>query len=142
MKTPNDIENMSKKTHSEYVELCAKNNYGLISHGFIYKVTNGFTANLTRGIYIKDNEIMKEKYEEKDFVAYPTKYIKEGSLIEFRYEYDAHCRDVDNDYWRIDKSILALCCEPFAKIKEEVRFNNKHNLKEILDDKLYIEMEK
>ena len=39
---PSDEENMCKKTHIDYVIECAKNNYGLRSHGFIYKVTNGF----------------------------------------------------------------------------------------------------
>ena len=141
MKIPNDKENMNKKIHNDYIIECAKNNYGLRSHGFLYKVTNGFTANINSEVWIKDNKIMTEKFEEKDFIAYKTKYIKKDTIIEFRYEYDAHCRDIDNDYWRIDKSILALCCEPFAKIKESVRSINKLNLKEILEQKLYIEME-
>jgi len=137
---PSNKDNMNKKIHQDYIIECAKHNYGLRSHGFLYKVTNGFVANLTNGFYIKDNELMKDNFSEKDFVTYKTKYIKKGSVIEFRYEYDAHCRDTDNDYWRIDKSILALCCEPFAKINEDIRLQNKLNLKEILDEKLYIEL--
>ena len=140
MKRPNDKENMNKSIHMDWVLECAKNNYGLRSHGFIYRVTNGFTAVLKNGFWIKDNEVMKENFEDKDFIAYPTKFIKEGSLIEFRYEYDAHCRDIDDDYWRIDKSILALCCEPFAKIDENTFRENKLKLKEILDKKLYIKI--
>lgn len=136
----NDKDNMIKELHQDYIIRCAKNNYGLRSHGFLYRVTNGFIANLTNRFYIKDNEIMKDNFSDNDFIAYKTKYIKKDSIIEFRYEYDAHCRDIDDDYWRIDKSILALCCEPFAKINEDVRSQNKLNLKEILDKKLYIEV--
>jgi hypothetical protein len=141
MKRPNDKENMNKKDHMDYIIECAKNNYGLRSHGFLYKVTNGFSAMLVRGIYIKDNKVMSESFKEKDYIAYRTKYIKKGSIIEFRYECNAHCRDIDNDYWVIDKSILALCCEPYAKIEKNTRWENKLNLKEILEKKLYIEME-
>lgn len=140
MKIPNDKENMNKKIHNDYIIHCSKNGYGLRSHGFLYKVTNGFTAIDHNNIYIKDNKVMIEKYDEADFRAYKTKYIKEGSIIEFRFSYDAHCRDIDNDYFVIDKSILALCCEPFAKIDENIRWENKLKLKEILEQKLYTKL--
>lgn len=140
MKIPNDKENMNKKIHMDYVIECAKNNYGLRSHGFLYKVTNGFTAIIHRAIYIKDNKIMTERYNEVEYKVYKTKYIKKDSIIEFRFECDAHCRDLDNEYFVIDKSILALCCEPFAKINENIRYGNNHNLKDILEQELYEEI--
>lgn len=141
MKVPNDKENMNKKIHMDYVIECAKNNYGLRSHGFLYKVTNGFTAMLHNTIYIKDNMIMSGKFDRADYRAYETKYIKKDSIIEFRFECDAHCRDTDNDYWVIDKSVLALCCEPFAKIEENISWENNSKLKEILENKTYQLME-
>lgn len=140
MKIPNDEQNMNFKLHHDYIIECAKNNYGLRSHGFLYKVINGFTAVLANNIYIKDNKVMFENYEDKDFICYKTKYIKKDSIIEFRYECNAHCRDVDGDYWVIDKSILALCCEPFAKIDHKTRSENKLNLKEILSNELYTKL--
>ena len=140
MKIPNDEQNMNFKLHRDYITECAKNNYGLRSHGFLYKVINGFTALLTNNIYIKDNKVMFENYEYKDFICYKTKYIKKDSIIEFRYECDAHCRDVDGDYCVIDKSILALCCEPFAKIDHNTRNDTKLGLKEFLSNELYTEL--
>ena len=136
-KIPSDKENMNKKIHMDYVLECARNSYGLRSHGFLYRVTNGFTANLLNGLYIKDGEIMKENFNENDYIAYKTKYIQKNSIIEFRYECNAHCRDIGTDYWVIDVSVLALCCEPFAKIQTATRSQNKLNLKEILENELY-----
>ena len=133
----NDKDNLIIDKHIEYLKYAAVNNYGLKSHGFIYRVLTGFTARLTDTVYIKDGMVMTTSFDESGFRAYKEKYIKAGSLIEFRYECDAHCRDTDNDYWMIDPSILALKCTPFAKIEESVRANNKLNLKEILEHKKY-----
>lgn len=109
--------------------------------GYIFKVKSGFTAEIHRAYFVKDNIILNEKIDSWDKKLYENKYIKKDEFIEFRFEYDAHCRDIENNYWRIDQSILALKCEPFARIKEDVRFGNKHNLKEIIDNKLYDELE-
>ena len=57
MNIPNKIENMNKVIHQDWIINCAKNDYGLRSHGFIYKVTNGFTAILNDGIYIKNKNV-------------------------------------------------------------------------------------
>jgi hypothetical protein len=129
------IEDITKEEFIEQI----KRDYSLYSHGVIYKVNTGFRAELTKTLYIKNNEVMTEKYEEADFRVHPTKYIEKGSFIEFRYENDAHCRDEDNDYFRIDPSILAIKCEPFAQIDEKTRFENNLKLKEILEQKLYKE---
>jgi hypothetical protein len=140
MNIPNEKDNMIKKKHQDYIIECAKNNYGLISHGFLYKVTNGFTARISQGVYIKDNKVIDTNLNEKDYVVYKTKYIKKGSIIEFRHGCDAHCRDIDDDYWVIDKSILALCCEPYAKINYRIFNDNNLSLKQILEQKKLISM--
>ncbi|HEX5328853.1 hypothetical protein [Sulfuricurvum sp.] len=132
---------MDKNDLIEKTIIAAKNNHGLQSHGIIYEVLTGFRASLNNPYYIKDRQIMMGNYEDADHRAYREKYIEKGSFIEFRYEYDAHCRDEDNDYWRIDPCILALKCEPFAKINDEIRFENKLNLKDILEQKLYLRFE-
>tara|TARA_R110001632_G_scaffold2415_1_gene10809 strand:+ start:1169 stop:1597 length:429 start_codon:yes stop_codon:yes gene_type:complete len=140
MRKPNEIENMNKVIHQDWIINCAKNDYGLISCGFIYRVTNGFVAIQKNSIYIKDGIVMRDNFANKDYEAYKEKYIKKDSFIEFRYENDAHCRDEEDDYWRIDKSILALCCEPVAKINEYTRRENKLSLQKILKYKLYIKI--
>ncbi len=137
-----DKENIILDKHIEYLQYAAKNNYGLKSHGFIYHVDCGFTAKLTDTVYIKDKEVLTSSFDEADYRAYKEKYIKKGSIIEFRYECNAHCRDIDNDYWEIDPSILALKCTPYAKINQDVKWNNKLNLKEILENKEYIKLER
>lgn len=132
-----DEDNMIKEKHIEYLKHAAQNDYGLKSNSFIYEVKCGFRSELSGAIYIKDNQIMTENFKYADKRTYETKYINKGALIEFRYEYDAHCRDIDNDYFRIDPCILALKCVPFAKIKKQTRWENRLNLKEILEQKLY-----
>jgi len=108
--------------------------------GYIFKTRSGFTAEIHETYYIKDNELLNSNFEDADFRTHPSKYIKKNEFIEFRFEYDAHCRDIENEYWRIDQSILAMKCEPFARIKEDVRFGNKHSLKDIIENKLYDEL--
>lgn len=94
----------------------AINGHGLSCHGVVFRVISGFYA-------------MKNKGNNQ----YEGKYINKGSLVEFRYPHSAHCRDVDDDYWMIDPVILAFKCKPFGKIKESVSFENKLNLKEIIE---------
>ncbi len=140
----NDDEEEKKMNKSELIEktiFAAKNNYGLPSHGIIYKVLTGFMAKLNSPYYVKDGQIMTEKQDEADHRAYREKYIDKDSLIEFRYECYAHCRDADNEYWCIDPCVLALKCEPFAKIDGTTRWENKLNLKEILEQEKYILIE-
>lgn len=119
----------------------AQRGYSLGIHGVIFEVIQGFTAELHGGVYIKDGVVMTRDYDKADRTLHDTKYINKGELIEFRFEYDAHMRDVDNDYFRIDPSILIVKCIPKYKIEEGTRWNNKLELKEILDGKHYKEIE-
>lgn len=130
-----------KELTDTLVDYIANKDCSINFAGYIFKAKSGFTAQLNRNIYLKDDEILKEGLDNATKIVYENKYIKKGELLEFRYEYDAHCRDMEDDYWRIDQSILALKCEPFAKIREDIRFGNKHNLKKIIENKLYDEME-
>ena len=135
------MEFKTKKELTDTLIDYIKNGYSINFSGYIFRVKSGFTAELHKTYYIKDNQIINSNFNDADLRAYPNKYIKKGSFIEFRFEFDAHCRDIENDYWRIDQSILALKCEPYARIKEDIRFGNKHNLKEIIENKLYDELE-
>ena len=137
-----DEENMNAKKHMDYLSYAAKNEYGLVSHGFIYKVMKGFYATSTSGKYIKDNIVMTENLERADYVAFEKKYIYPGDLIEFRYEYDFHFRTINNKYFVVDPCVIALKCEVFAKINESVRFENKLTLSEIIENGLFSEVEK
>ena len=132
-----DTDNMNKIKHMEYLRKASLNNWGLKSHSFIYKVISGFRAISNNITYIKDGKVITDQLDKAEYKRSEIIYIEKGSFIEFRYEYDAHCRDIENRYWCIDASILAIKCEPFARILSVVRAQNKMNLKEILDTKSY-----
>ena len=131
-----------KELINTLIDYISNKGIGINFSGYIFKVKSGFSAELHRQIYLKDGVVLDENFNTADETVHRTKHIEKNSLIEFRFEYDAHCRDIDNDYWRIDQSILALRCEPFAKIHNSVRSSHKKdNLKFILDNKLYDELE-
>jgi len=135
-----DKDNLIVSKHIDYLKSAASNGYGLCSHGFIYKVLEGFIARLNHTFYIKNGIVITTDLDQADFKTYKEKFIKAGSLIEFRYEYAAHCRDIDDDYWMIDPAILALKCTPYAQINKDTKFEGKLNLKEILELKKYIKL--
>lgn len=137
----NEEDNMNTAKHLEYIKKASANGWGLRSHGFIYQVMRGFTSNSHSTIYIKDGIVLKENLETADKRAYEEIYISKGSFIEFRFENDFHFRTVDNEYCRVDPSIIALKCVPFAKINDKTSWNNKLSLSEILEQKKYILME-
>ncbi|NOQ31810.1 MAG: hypothetical protein GQ570_11870 [Helicobacteraceae bacterium] len=134
-------DNMNTLKHIEYVREASKNGWGLQSHSFIYEVLSGFSAKSHTTIYLKDGIVLKEKLDTADKRVFEETYIKKGSFIEFRFECNFHFRDENDDYYEIDPSIVAVKCIPFAKINEDVRWNNKLNLNEILDKELYTKMD-
>ena len=121
----NDIDNMNTLKHIEYIREASAKGWGLRSHDFIYEVLQGFSAKSTNTIYIKDNEVLNQKFDTADFRAYKIEYIKKGAFIEFRYECNFNFRDEKNNYYEVDPSIIAVKCIPFAKILQEVKWNNE-----------------
>lgn len=123
--------NMTKK---EFQEKIIKS-YSLAHHGIIFIAKAGFTATLATCTTSWNTEHKRVSItgDDASVALYETLYIKKGDLIEFRYKYDAHCRNIDNKYFRIDQSILAVKCEPYGEIHEQVRETNKMSLKEIIE---------
>lgn len=65
-----------------------------------------------------------------------SKFVK-GDIIEIRYPYEWHFRDEQQEYHHAKTVTLTKNCTFYGKIHEEIRFGNKHNLKEILEQKLF-----
>lgn len=63
--------------------------------------------------------------------------IKKGEVIEVRYPYAWHLRTVDGWYFHIAEEKLLSRCKLWAVIDSEIRFGNRHQLKTILEEKLY-----
>lgn len=64
--------------------------------------------------------------------------IEAGELIEIRYPYEWHFRTQDNQYYHVEKGNMLKNCKLFGKVIEQVRFNGKANLDEIIRLKLYV----
>lgn len=58
--------------------------------------------------------------------------------IEIRYQTSWYIRTVDNVYIHVDENELLKHCRLIGYIKESIWIKNKHSLKEILEQKLYI----
>ena len=63
--------------------------------------------------------------------------IKKGEKIEIRYPYQWHFRTEDNNYFHCEPKMILKNCKLFGVVMEEIRFQNKANLEEILRLKLY-----
>lgn len=65
-------------------------------------------------------------------------HIEAGELIEIRYPYEWHFRTQDNQYYHVETENMLKNCKLFGKVIEQVRFNGKANLDDIIRLKLYV----
>lgn len=63
--------------------------------------------------------------------------LKEGDIIEIRYPYEWHFRTEDNRYIQAEPDVILNNATLIGKVNEDIRFNNRHKLNEILERKLY-----
>jgi hypothetical protein len=63
--------------------------------------------------------------------------IERGERLEIRYPYAWHFRTEKGDYYQCDEDIILLNCKMLGKVFENVRFNNKATLEEIIRIELY-----
>lgn len=108
-----------------------------INQGIILKVEKSF-------IGIKRESISYTKIEENQFkdalIHYDcAEYINKGRFIEIRYPYEWHFRTCYNSYYQAPEDILRECCSYVGRIYQNIKFGNRHELKEILEQKLYTE---
>ena len=87
----------------------------------IWKVIKPFPAKLSRLKDYGDRRVL----------------IEAGEFIEMRYQSPWHFRCIDNVYAAAEDDEITSNCEYFATVKEDVRFRNRANLKEILENELY-----
>ena len=59
------MEFKTKKELTDTLIDYIKNEYSINFGGYIFRVKSGFTAELNKGYYIKDNEVMKDNFSEK-----------------------------------------------------------------------------
>lgn len=95
-----------------------------ISVGMLLKVERGFW---TSG---KDRKL-------KEFAA--KCYIPKGEIIEIRYPYEWHFRTQSNHYDHVSPDVLCKKCSFFGVVKDDIRFGNKHDLRQIIEQNLYHE---
>jgi hypothetical protein len=63
--------------------------------------------------------------------------LNRDEYIEIRYPFAWHFRTLDNQYFHAETIEILKKCRYIGKINEKVRFANKTELQEILDEKLY-----
>ena len=101
-----------------------------IQVGFILEIiTNSFYA--TKRI----NDIQKEKIGlgKRDISI----HLKKGEKIEIRFPFEWNYRTEDNLYFNSNEEYILANCKLIGKVKEEIKFQNKANLEEILRIGLY-----
>lgn len=84
-------------------------------------------------------EVMTDNFMtsgESNSIKRPAKLLK-GEKIEIRYPYEWHFRTEDNQYFHARSEMIYENCKLIGRIIEQVRFNNKAKLKEILELELY-----
>jgi hypothetical protein len=75
--------------------------------------------------------------DDKDYGFKCKRFIPKGTIIEIRYAYAWHFRTTNNQYFHANEKILIAKCEFFGSVDEGIKFGNKHDLMEILDQGLY-----
>lgn len=63
--------------------------------------------------------------------------LNEGELIEIRFPTEWYFRTIDEMFFHANTKDILHCCELFWVIYENVRFNNKASLEEVVRLKLY-----
>lgn len=63
--------------------------------------------------------------------------LKKGEIIEIRFPYEWHFRTEDNHYFHATEETILKNCKIYGKIIDEVAFQNKANLEEILRLRLF-----
>ena len=64
-------------------------------------------------------------------------FIPKGEILEIRYPYAWHFRTQSNHYDHASAEVLIKNCSFFGEVKDGIRFANKHDLKQILEQELY-----
>ena len=65
------------------------------------------------------------------------RFIPKGDVLEIRYPYEWHFRTSNDTYDHATTNKLSANCDFFGYVKSEINFQNKHSLRQILDDGLY-----
>lgn len=68
--------------------------------------------------------------------------IKIGEILEFRYFDNINFRTINNEYFYLNKGKFLTVCDYYGKILSNTQFENKLQLKEILEKKLFEKMVK
>jgi hypothetical protein len=63
--------------------------------------------------------------------------IKVGEIMEFRYPYPINFRTVEDLYYSCNERVFLMNSDYYGTILEDIRFGNRHTLKQILDEKLF-----
>ncbi len=64
-------------------------------------------------------------------------HLKKGDKIEIRFPFAWNYRTEDNIYFHSENDYILANCKLMAKVKNDVKFNNKATLEEILRLELY-----
>lgn len=66
--------------------------------------------------------------------------VEVDEIVQFRYQHNAHFRTHDGLYLYLDQDIFLDNFVVFAKIYDQVHWNDKNTTKEIIDARLYVEI--
>jgi len=80
----------------------------------------------------------------KEFKVEPTstsgdkpRKINVGEILEFRYPQGVNFRTVDDEYFYSNTGKFLMNCDYYGTILADIRFKNRHKLKQILEQNLY-----
>lgn len=63
--------------------------------------------------------------------------IEEGEIIEIRYFSPVNFRTLDDHYFSFSETKFLNHVIFFGKVQDDIKFNNKHSLRDILEQKLF-----
>ena len=64
--------------------------------------------------------------------------VEKGEIIEIRYFSPVNFRCIDELYFQLPEETFLNYVTFVGKVKEDIKFNNKHSLKSILEEDLFI----
>lgn len=97
--------------------------------GEYIRIEVGMILKVEKSFLVKENGI-DEVFTEK-------RRIKKGSIIEIRYPFEWNFRTVCNTYCNATPDLIREKCSLYGMIFDDVRFENKLKLSDILRDNLF-----
>lgn len=102
----------------------------VIRQGQIWEVVND-------GLIGNRDKWEKCAHCQQGYKIYLHEKIPVGMKIEIRFPYAWHYRTEENKYYQSDEDEILKYCRLVGNVREDIKWNNRHNLDEILQQGLW-----